>query len=134
MDYNDQMRAEIDAERAENTDIPWWERSSWGRKSDGYWRLKEIEMFKHDYETTRNPLFVWAARKEAALLPKEPALGQAAARQWIEDYLEESAERLMTSITNPPATDVKDFAERNAPAASPTVTNAPTRLSSNERT
>jgi putative transposase len=27
-----------------------------------------------------------------------------------------------------------DFAERNAPAASPTVSNAPTRLSSNQQT
>jgi hypothetical protein len=108
MDYNDQMRAQIDAERAANTDVPWWERSSWGGKSEGYWRLKEIETFKHDYETTRNPLFVWAALKEAALLPEEPGLGQEAARRWIEDYLDESAERLMTSITNPPTTDVND--------------------------
>jgi putative transposase len=28
----------------------------------------------------------------------------------------------------------KDFAERNAPAVSPTVTTVPTRLSSNDRT
>jgi len=106
MDYNDQMRAEIDAERAENIDTPWWDLSPWGGKSEGYWQLKEIETFKHDYETTGNPLFVWAAFQVTACLPKEPEGGQEAAGQWIKDYLSTSAERLMTSITNPSATDV----------------------------
>jgi hypothetical protein len=108
MDYNDQMRAEIDAERAENLDVPWWERSPWGGKSTGYWLLKEIETFKHDYETTGNPVFAWAAFQVAAHLPKEAELRQEAAWQWIKDYLNVSAERLMTSITNPPATDVNN--------------------------
>jgi len=106
MDYNDQMRAEIDAERAENIDAPWWERSPSGGKGEGYWQLKEIETFKHDYETTGNPLFAWAAFQVAACLPEEPELRQEAAWQWIKDYFNASAERLMTSITNPPATDV----------------------------
>jgi hypothetical protein len=106
MDYNDQMRAEIDAERAENFNVPWWEQSPWGGKGEGYWQLKEIETFKHDYETTGNPLFVWAAFQVTASLPMEPELRQEAAWQWINDYLSTSAERLMTSITNPSATDV----------------------------
>jgi hypothetical protein len=105
MDYNDQMRAEIEAERAENIDAPWWERSPWGGKNEGYWLLREIETFKRDYETTGNPLFVWAAFQVAGDLPKEPAPGQEAAWQWIKDYFSAAGERLMTSITNPPATD-----------------------------
>jgi hypothetical protein len=106
MDYNDQMRAEIDAERAENIDAPWWERSPWGGKGEGYWLLKEIDTFKRDYETTRNPLFVWAALQAAADLPKKPELRQEARWQWIKDYLSASAERLMASISDPPTTDI----------------------------
>jgi len=105
MDYNDQMRAEIDAERAENSDTPWWERSPWGRKSRVYWLLREIETFKRDYESTRNPIYVWAAFQVTAHLPKEPELREEAACQWINDYISASAERLITSINNPPATD-----------------------------
>jgi hypothetical protein len=108
MDYNDQMRAEIDALRAENIDAPWWELSPWGGKSDGYWQLKEIETFKHDYETTRNPLFLWAAFQVTARLPKEPELRQEARWQWIKDYLSAAAERLMASISSPPTTDVNN--------------------------
>jgi hypothetical protein len=106
MDYNDQMRAEIGVARAENIDAPWWERSPWGGKSEGYWQLREIETFKHDFQTTGNPLFVWAAFQVAAHLPKEPELRQEPAWQWIKDYLSASAERLMTSINNSSVTDV----------------------------
>jgi len=73
LDYNDQMRAEIDAERAENIDTPWWDLSPWGGKSEGYWQLKEIETFKHDYETTQPFLLIASTLLSSVIAPNRGA-------------------------------------------------------------
>ena len=54
-----------------------------------------------------------------------------AAERWRGIRITEFEQRQLKAIRD--AID-NDFAERNAPAASPTVTNAPTRLSSTQRT
>ena len=54
-----------------------------------------------------------------------------AAERWPGIRITEFEQRQLKAIRD----DIdKDFAQRNAPAASNTATNAPTRLSSNERT
>jgi hypothetical protein len=44
LDENEQVLAAMEEEEATNTQ-PWWERSPWGGKEQGYWYLIDIEFY-----------------------------------------------------------------------------------------
>jgi hypothetical protein len=107
-DENHWMQAFIDEERATNAE-PWWQRSPWSGKDQSYWDLNEISFLKHEYDTANNPLYVWAALQVVMNLP-EPSPDQVKlfreTRRWIDEYLNDSANRLMEMVKSPPSTDV----------------------------
>src|ERR1700737_2609717 len=108
LDENYRMQAFIDEEQATKTET-WWESSPWGGKNPAHWELEEIKFFKTEYEATRNPVFVWAALQIALALPQpepEQAMLFREARRWIDEYLRDCTNQLLSATKEPPHRDV----------------------------